>query len=234
MKFGQLIEYNIKVRIHCEIFLSDYFMKQSFMHISLHIIGFHEIHLKYVKRNPSRTIVLFFPDCFTRDENGKNAFSEEFSCSSTINESRTGTLFRILNYSTEHLKVPSNHRQLFVKDGKEKSFSQETSKNLKGIPCYPSKKCKSLPEHLILPSILPGCLSLSSSRLYSRTRQYPIKKHLILSVCPDFVLSRTPPNSLAKAHLRTSFLQNSFKCQLKGKTEANFHTSSELHTLKIL
>ena len=72
------------------------------------------------------------------------------------------------------------------------SSSQEARKNLKGIPCYPSKICKSLPEHLILQSILPGCLSLFSSRLYSRTRQYPIKEHLILSECPDFVLSRTP------------------------------------------
>ena len=72
------------------------------------------------------------------------------------------------------------------------SFSQEASKNLKGIPCYLSKKCKSLSEHQILLSILPGCLSLSSFRLYSRTHQYPIKEHLILSVCPDFLLSRTP------------------------------------------
>ena len=61
------------------------------------------------------------------------------------------------------------------------------------IPCYTSKICKSLPECLILPSILPGCLSLSSSRLYSRTRQYPIKEHLKLSAGGrDLVLSRTP------------------------------------------
>ena len=72
------------------------------------------------------------------------------------------------------------------------SFSQEASKKLKGIPCYRSKLCKSLPEHLLLPSILPGCLRLSSFRLYSRTSQYPIKEHLILSVCPEFVLSRIP------------------------------------------
>ena len=32
-------------------------MKHSLMHVSLHIIGFHEIHVKYVKRNPSRTII---------------------------------------------------------------------------------------------------------------------------------------------------------------------------------
>ena len=48
-----------KLRIHCEIFLSDYFMKHSLMHISLHIIGFHEIHVKYVKRSPTLTIMLF-------------------------------------------------------------------------------------------------------------------------------------------------------------------------------
>ena len=67
-----------------------------------------------------------------------------------------------------------------------------SKQNLKRILYYLSKICKSLPEYLILPSILSGCLSLSSSRLYSRTRQYPIKKHLILPVCPDFALSRTP------------------------------------------
>ena len=50
----------------------------------------------------------FFPDYFTRDENGRNSFSKEFSCTSKINEFRTGTLYRILNYSTEHLKVSGN------------------------------------------------------------------------------------------------------------------------------
>ena len=49
----------LKARIYCEIFLSDYFMKHSLMHISFHIIGFHENHVKYVKRNPSGTIMLF-------------------------------------------------------------------------------------------------------------------------------------------------------------------------------
>ena len=72
------------------------------------------------------------------------------------------------------------------------SFSKEASKNPKGIPCFPSKMWRSLPEHLILPTILPGCFSLCSSRLSSRTCQYPIKEHLIFSVCPDFVLYRTP------------------------------------------
>ena len=43
-----------KARIHCEIFLSDYFMKHSLMYISLHLIWFHEIHIKYLKRKPPR------------------------------------------------------------------------------------------------------------------------------------------------------------------------------------
>ena len=98
------------------------------------------------------------------------------------------------------------------------SFSQEASKNFKGIPYYPSKICKSLPEHLILPSILRECLSLSSSRLYSRTRQYPIKKHLILSVGPDFVLFRTPQIPWQKHTLKHLFSEQlpvaAFKCQL--------------------
>ena len=55
----QIVSYKslrIKARIHCEIFLSDYFMKDSLMHISLHIIRYYEIYVKYVKMNPSRTI----------------------------------------------------------------------------------------------------------------------------------------------------------------------------------
>ena len=54
--------------------------------------------------------MLFFPDYFTREENRRNSFSGEFRCSSTINEFRTGTLCRILNYSTEQLKVLGNYR----------------------------------------------------------------------------------------------------------------------------
>ena len=39
---------------------------------------------------------------------------------------------------------------------KKVSFSQEASKNLKGIPCYPSKICKSLPEHLFYSPFCQG------------------------------------------------------------------------------
>ena len=44
----------LKARIHCEIFLSDSFMKHSLMYISLHLIWFHEIQIKYVKRKTPR------------------------------------------------------------------------------------------------------------------------------------------------------------------------------------
>ena len=42
--------------MHSGIFLSDYFMKHSLMHVSLHLIWFDEIHVNYVKRKPSRTV----------------------------------------------------------------------------------------------------------------------------------------------------------------------------------
>ena len=51
----------------------------------------------------------FFPDYFTRDKNGKNSFSKEFSCSCAINKIRTDTLCRVLSYSGEHLKIPGNY-----------------------------------------------------------------------------------------------------------------------------
>ena len=57
----------------------------------------------FARKGYSHKRLIFFPDYFTRDENGRSSFSREFSCSSTINEFRTGTLCRILTYSTEHL-----------------------------------------------------------------------------------------------------------------------------------
>ena len=47
----------LKARIHCKIYFSDCFMKHNLMHISLHLIWFHEIRIKYVKRKPPRTII---------------------------------------------------------------------------------------------------------------------------------------------------------------------------------
>ena len=81
----------------------------------------------------------FFPDYFTRDKNGRNSFSKEFSCSCAINKFRTGALCRILNYSAEHLKIPGKYRyQLSVKDRKEKRHflrkQANTSKEYHVIP----------------------------------------------------------------------------------------------------
>ena len=82
----------------------------------------------------------FFPDYFTRNESERNSFSKEFSCSSTINEFRTGTLHRILNYSTEHLEVPRNYWWLFVKDRKEKChFLKKQAKTSKEYHVIPVK-----------------------------------------------------------------------------------------------
>ena len=64
----------------------------------------------FARNGDSHERVLFSPDYFTIDENERNLFPREFICSSTINEFRTGTLRRVLSYSTEHLKVPGNYR----------------------------------------------------------------------------------------------------------------------------
>ena len=45
------------MRIHCEIYLSDYFMKHNLMHMSLYLIWFHKIRIKYVKKKSPRTII---------------------------------------------------------------------------------------------------------------------------------------------------------------------------------
>ena len=47
-------QYFVQARIHCQTFLSDYFMKHSLMYISLHLIWFYEIHVKHVNRKPPR------------------------------------------------------------------------------------------------------------------------------------------------------------------------------------
>ena len=59
----------LKARIHCKMFLSDYFMKHSLIRISSHLIWFHEIHIKYVKRKPLQTMI------------GKNWIQKGIKCS---------------------------------------------------------------------------------------------------------------------------------------------------------
>ena len=97
------------------------------------------------RKGHSRRGPHFFSDSFTREKNGKNLFSKEFSCSCAINNFRTGMLCRILNYSAEHLKIPDNF------------LRKQTNTSKEYIPCYPRKIFKPLQKHLILPSILPGC-----------------------------------------------------------------------------
>ena len=119
--------------------------------------------------------LVFFPNYFTRDKNG--FILQRTRCSCAINQIKTGTLYRILNYSTEHLKEPSNNRELFViKDSKRKPsfFFHKTSKYLNGIPLhYPWKIRKSLPEYLISQDALalssnynPEHVSIPSKKSY--------------------------------------------------------------------
>ena len=100
---------------------------------------------------------VFSPYYFARDKNG--FVLKRISYSRAKNKVNTGTLCRILNYSTEHLKVPDNYRY-YIKQKRKAPFSQEASKYHKGIPLYYSQKiCKSLPEYLIC----QGALSLPSN-----------------------------------------------------------------------
>ena len=93
--------------------------------------------LSFMKRLFSQKTA-FFPDDFTRDKNGRNSFSKEFSCFCATNKFRTATLCRILNYSADHLKIPGNYRLLFARDRKEKRHflrkKASTSKEYHVIP----------------------------------------------------------------------------------------------------
>ena len=105
-------------------------------HISLHLIWFHEIRIKYVKRKPPRTItrknaiplvchvsmlwplvdLFLMKRLFSQEtaffiillEIKTGLFTIEIKWSWALNIFRTGTLCRIFKYSTEYLKVPSN------------------------------------------------------------------------------------------------------------------------------
>ena len=126
-----------------------------------------------------------------------DSFFKELRCSCAINKFRTGTLCRILNYSTDHLKVPGNYRQLFVKIGK-KSVIFSGSKQIPQMNIMLSQEiCNSLPEYLNLPAILSGCFEfvlqiILQNTSISHAKRHIFKEHLILSMCPDFVLSRAP------------------------------------------
>ena len=124
-----------------------------------------------------------------------DSFFKELRCSCAINKFRTGSLCRILNYSTEHLKVLGNYRQLFVKIEK-KGVIFSGSKQIPQMNIMLSQEiCNSLPEYLNLPTILSGCFEfvlqiILQNTSISHAKRDIFKEHLILSMCPDFVLSR--------------------------------------------
>ena len=68
---------------------------------------------------------VFSPYYFTRDKNGFAL--QRISYSRAINKVKTRTFCRVLNYSTEHLKVPDNYGQLF---SKHFLFSKTSSRRL--------------------------------------------------------------------------------------------------------
>ena len=84
----------------------------------------------------------FFPDSFTRDKNGRNLFSKEFSCSCPVNKFRTATLCRILNYSAEHFKMPGNYSisSYLLRIEKKRHFLKKQANTSKE---YRRKICKS-------------------------------------------------------------------------------------------
>ena len=61
------------------------------------------------------------------------------------------------------------------------------------MPYYPRKICKYIQEYLILPGCFEFVLQVIIQNKSTSTQKGKIlTEHLILSVCPDFVLSRTP------------------------------------------
>ena len=103
--------WNISFRLFHETQFNAYFITHNWISWNSCKICKKESYLNYDA---------FFVDYFTRDEKRRNSFSNELSSSSTVNEFRTGTLCRILNYLIEHLNVLDNYRLLFVEDRKER------------------------------------------------------------------------------------------------------------------
>ena len=61
------------------------------------------------------------------------------------------------------------------------------------MPYYPRKICKYIQEYLILPGCFEFVLQVIIQNKSTSTQKGKIlTEHLILSVCPDFELSRTP------------------------------------------
>ena len=101
---------------------------------------------------------VFSPYYFTRDKNG--FVLQRISYSRAINKVKTGTLCRILNYSTEHLKYRITRNSYLLRiEKKSVIFSGSKQIPQRNIIILSRKICKSLPEYLIC----QGALSLPSN-----------------------------------------------------------------------
>ena len=118
------------------------------------------VDLIYTKRLFSQETAFFSPDYFTRDKNG--FILQRFMCSHAINKVKTSTLCKILNYSTEHLKVPGNCRQPFVKNRKEKChFLRKRANTTKEYHCIIPGNYVNFYHNICL--LCQGASSLSSN-----------------------------------------------------------------------
>ena len=142
----------------------------------------------------------FFPDYFTRDKNGRNSFSKEFSCSCAINKFRTATLCRILNYSAEHFKMPGNYSisSYLLRIEKKRHFLKKQANTSKE---YRRKICKSFTKTPTFAVHFVRVLWVCPPRLYSTTCQYPAQKGKFLRVLLNHAPNSTqlhpaPPSSI--------------------------------------
>ena len=174
---------NIKARIRCEIFLSDYFMKLSLMYISLHLIWFHEIHVKYVKRKPKRL----------REKEFKRSLSP-----ATLLKKRLWRRCLPVNFAkllkTSFLQNTSGRLLLQDRKGK-RLFLRKQGNSTKKRHIIPRKYVNLYRNTVSNFARLPGAYPPDYN---PKTRQYPtqednfLTEYLILSKCPDFVLCREP------------------------------------------
>ena len=101
---------------------------------------------------------VFSPYYFTRDKDG--FVLQRISYSRAINKVKTGTLCRILNYSTEHLKYRITIDSYLLRiEKKSVIFSGSKQIPQRNTIVLSRKICKSLPEYLIC----QGTLSLHSN-----------------------------------------------------------------------
>ena len=146
---------------------------------------------------------------------------------------------------TEHLKVPGNYKQLFVKDKKEKRlFFWNRENTTKEYHCIIPGKYVNLYHNIYL--ICQGALSLPSiiiqNTSISHAKKQIFNKAPNLVSPPDFALSRTPQipsqntpkNTFFTKQLPVAAFPNASYFFRKAKPETIFPTSSALDTIEIL